>query len=166
MSAMASQITGVSIAYSTVCSGANKRNHQSYASLAFVRGIHWWPGNSLHKGSVTRKMFPFDDVIMEYAKLSVMSCGNEADYFFGSIRFLRVYGAIVFHLWNFSLSSGWHIQVACGFVPVLGQSKVILDSLCKLTLSCCLQWFLTFVVVVVEVGLGVSFMVFQCRKRR
>ena len=34
------------------------------ASLAFVRGIHRWPVNSPHKGPVTRKMFPFDDVIM------------------------------------------------------------------------------------------------------
>ena len=40
--------------------------HQSSASLAFVRGIHRWPVNSPHKGPVTRKMFPFDDVIMFY----------------------------------------------------------------------------------------------------
>ena len=58
MSAMASQITGVSIAYSTVCSGAVQRKHQSSASLAFVRGIHWWPVNSSHKGPATRKMIP------------------------------------------------------------------------------------------------------------
>ena len=64
MSAMASQITGVSIVYSTVCSGAVQRKHQSSASLAFVRGIHRWPVNSPHKGPVTRIMFPFDDVIM------------------------------------------------------------------------------------------------------
>ena len=64
MSPMASQITGVSIVYSTVCSGADQRKHQSSASLAFVRGIHRSPVNSPHKGPVTRKMFPFDDVIM------------------------------------------------------------------------------------------------------
>ena len=58
------QITGVSIVYSTVCSGADQRKHQSSASLAFVRGIHRRPVNSSHKGPVTRKMFPFDDVIM------------------------------------------------------------------------------------------------------
>ena len=34
------------------------------ASLAFVRGIHRGPVNSPHKGPSTRKMFPFDDVIM------------------------------------------------------------------------------------------------------
>ena len=37
---------------------------QSSASLAFVRGIHRWPVNSPYKWPVTRKMFPFDDVIM------------------------------------------------------------------------------------------------------
>ena len=40
MSTVASQITGVSIAYSNVGSGADQRKHQSSASLAFVRGIH------------------------------------------------------------------------------------------------------------------------------
>ena len=64
MSAMASQITGITIIYSTVCSGVDQRKHQRSASLAFVRGIHRWPVNSPRKGPVTRKMFPFDDVIM------------------------------------------------------------------------------------------------------
>ena len=34
-------------------------------SLAFVRGIHQWPVNSLQKGLVTQKMFPFNDVVSE-----------------------------------------------------------------------------------------------------
>ena len=64
MNSMASQITSLTIVYSTVYSGADQRKHQSSASLAFVRGIHRWPVNSPHKGPVTRKMFPFYDVIM------------------------------------------------------------------------------------------------------
>ena len=44
--------------------GADQRKHQSSASLAFVRGIPRWPVNSPQKGPVTRKMFSFDDVIM------------------------------------------------------------------------------------------------------
>ena len=64
MGMMASQITSFTIVYSTVYSGIDQRKHQSSASLAFVRGIHQWPVNSLHKGPVTWKMFPFDDVIM------------------------------------------------------------------------------------------------------
>ena len=64
-SLMASKITSLKIVYSTVYSGADQRHHQSSASLAYVRGIHRWPMNSLwHIGPVTRKMFPFDDVIM------------------------------------------------------------------------------------------------------
>ena len=64
MSAIASQITSLTIVCSTVYSGTNQGKHQSPASLAFMRGIHRWPVNSQHKGSVTRNMFPFDDVIM------------------------------------------------------------------------------------------------------
>ena len=64
MRAMASQFTGVSVVYSTTCSGEAQRKHQSSASLPFVRGIHRWPMNYPHKWPVTRKMFPFVDVIM------------------------------------------------------------------------------------------------------
>ena len=48
----------------TVYSNADQRKHQSSASLAFVRRIHRWPLDSPHKGSITLKKFPFDDVIM------------------------------------------------------------------------------------------------------
>ena len=65
MSAMASWIISLTIVYSTVYSVADYKRYQSPASLAFVRGIHRWPVNSSHKGPVTRKMFPFDDVIMQ-----------------------------------------------------------------------------------------------------
>ena len=66
MSAIASQITSLTIVYSTVYSDADQRNYQSSASLAFVWGIHRGPVNSPHKWPVTRKMFPFDDVIMRW----------------------------------------------------------------------------------------------------
>ena len=64
MGPIASQITSLTIAYSIVYSDADQRKHQSSSSLAFVRGIHRGPVNSSHKWPVTRKMFPFDDVIM------------------------------------------------------------------------------------------------------
>ena len=64
MDRVTSEITSLTIVYSTVYSGADQRKHQSSASLAFVRGIHRGPGNSPHKWPLTRKMFPFDDVIM------------------------------------------------------------------------------------------------------
>ena len=59
MSAMASQITSLTIVYPSVY-----WKHQSSASLAVMRLIHRRPVNSPHKGQVTRKMDPFDDVIM------------------------------------------------------------------------------------------------------
>ena len=64
MGVMASQITSLTIVYSTVYSGADQSTHQSSASLAFVWGIHRGPVNSPHKWPATRIMFPFDDVIM------------------------------------------------------------------------------------------------------
>ena len=63
MGTIASQITSLAIVYSTFYSDADQRKHQSSTSLAFVRGIHRAPVNSPHKWPVTRKMFPFDDVI-------------------------------------------------------------------------------------------------------
>ena len=57
-----SQITSLTIIFSTVYLDTDQRKNQSSASLAFVRGIHQRPVNSPHKWPVTRKMFPFDDV--------------------------------------------------------------------------------------------------------
>ena len=67
MTMLASQITSLTIVYSTVQSGADQSKHQSSASLAFVWEIHRGPVNFPHKWPVTRKMFPFDDVIMSGA---------------------------------------------------------------------------------------------------
>ena len=64
MGAFTYQITSLTIVYSTVCWGKDQGKYQGSASLAFVRGIHRRPVNSPHKGPVTRKMFPFDDIIM------------------------------------------------------------------------------------------------------
>ena len=64
MGVIASQITSLTIVYSTVYSDADQRKHQSSASLAFVRGIHRRPVYSPQKWPVTRKMFPFDGAIM------------------------------------------------------------------------------------------------------
>ena len=72
MRVIASQVTSLPIAYSTVYLGADKRKHQSSVSLAFVQRIHRRPVNSPHTGPVMQKMFPFDDVIM--AKLQYLEC--------------------------------------------------------------------------------------------
>ena len=57
MSVMASQITGASIVCTTVCSSADKEKN--------IKSLRHWPVNSPHKGPQSRKMFPFDDVIMK-----------------------------------------------------------------------------------------------------
>ena len=62
MGTMAPQITSLTIVFSTVYSGADQRKHQSSALLAFLRGIH---RNSPHKWPVMRKIFTFDDVIVQ-----------------------------------------------------------------------------------------------------
>ena len=50
MGTMASEITNLDIVYSNIYSDADEKN----------------PVNSPHKWPATRKMFPFDDVIMLY----------------------------------------------------------------------------------------------------
>ena len=64
--AIVSQITSLAIVYSIVYSDPDQTKHQSSSSLAFVRRIHRGPVNSAHKWPVTRKIFPFDDVIMNF----------------------------------------------------------------------------------------------------
>ena len=54
MNVVAFHTTGVSIVYSTLCSGVDKRKRQSSVT---------WLMNSPHKSSVMWKMLPFDDVI-------------------------------------------------------------------------------------------------------
>ena len=66
MGAIASQITSLTIVHPLVYSDTDERKHKKSASLAFVRVFHQVPVNSPHKWPVTRKMFPFDDVIMTF----------------------------------------------------------------------------------------------------
>ena len=57
-----------SISPSTVCptvySMKHEGKHQWSASLVILNRIHWWPDDSPHKRSVTRKALPCDDVIV------------------------------------------------------------------------------------------------------
>ena len=79
MSTIASQITSLTIVYSTLYSDADQRNYQSSASLAFLWGIHRRPVDSPHKWPVTRKMFPFDDVIMKAQHHQTISMSSSCD---------------------------------------------------------------------------------------
>ena len=85
LSAMASQITSLTIVYLSVYSGAGQRKHQSSASLAFVRGIHRWLVHSPHKWPVKRKMAPFDDVMIVLFLSCVLSCMGYVWYSLGEM---------------------------------------------------------------------------------
>ena len=61
MGAMASQNTGVSSVHSNTCSGVDKKKTPKLCVTGLCEGNS--PVNAPYKGPVTRKMFPFYDVI-------------------------------------------------------------------------------------------------------
>ena len=105
MGTIASQIISLTIVNSAVYSGADKRKHQSSASLAFVRGIQRGPVNSPHKWPVTRKMFPFDDVIMHCGKLRGISLHVMVNTIYSCHWILLSYFTIVLK-YNLTLNCG------------------------------------------------------------
>ena len=122
VSVMASQITSVLIVYSAIYSGADQRKHQSFASLAFVRGIHQWLVNFLHKGPVTRKIFPFDDIIMSTFD-NIIYMGPDTPFHWQNVvvilqwsytskfsRFLCVWHSMVLQWWIWKKKILWSIQ--------------------------------------------------------
>ena len=93
MGVIASPITSLTIVYPTVYSHADQRKHKSSASLAFHPG----PVNSTQKWPVTRKRFPFDDVIMPYheatytrVQLRIVIINNVALVYFNCEAGLRL----------------------------------------------------------------------------
>ena len=73
---MSPQIIGVSIVYSTVCSCADQRKHQSSASLAFARASN-------------AENVSFDDVIMKYYGCLCVSEANWKKYTDKAHAFVR-----------------------------------------------------------------------------
>ena len=82
-----------------------KKKYQSSASQAFVWGVHRWPVNSPHKWPVTRKMFPFDDVIMS---LSNVLCNEEMKTQFND-AYMHGRAEVDFELWRKSIQL-WFIR--------------------------------------------------------
>ena len=103
MRAMTSQITGVSIVYSNVCSGAGQRSKET-SKLRVTGpcdGINRWPVDSPHKEPVTRKMFPFDDVIMTSKKcrwvhllIAIIHNVMKSDAQIGNIHWRHFFGIV------------------------------------------------------------------------
>ena len=155
MSAVASQITSLKIVYSTVLSGADQRKHQRTASLAFVRGIHRWPVNSPHKGPVTRKMLPFDDVIvwrcnlrLEHSSSHVVVHKTEVIYQFWQILLTKIIHIItntIFKFWwnhpSITQVSGivlHHLSISMLFlIKFLDQAFCMLPFCLKRKSWCC-----------------------------
>ena len=82
---MVSQITSLTIVYSTVYSCADQRIHQSLVSLAFALGIHRWPVNSQHKGPVHYRDVIIGAIASQIISLtidcpSVYSCADQRKY--------------------------------------------------------------------------------------
>ena len=150
MSAMASQITGVLIVYSIIYPGAAQRKHQSSASLAFVMGIHRWPVNSPHKGPVTRKTFPFNDVIMVWASYCTVPVNSPPSHWTrGHLKEIldKYFKAnsrdwwVRYPLWNCSHVNGtgthwWIVKMGSGngLVPSGNKSLILVNidpDLCR-----------------------------------
>ena len=101
MGTMASQITSLTIVYSTVYSGVDQIKHQSSAFLALAlcgefTGDRWIPRTN---GQWRGKMFPFDDVIMLwYSPLFALvwdrfcSCSGEWFAVAGSVEAIYPWG--------------------------------------------------------------------------
>ena len=130
MGTVASQITSLTIVYSTVYSDTDQRKHQNPASLAFVRGIHRWPVNSPHKWPVTRKMFPFDDVIMGFVNWNTCAflfkemiwCINGMWQYLRGVALQRIPNVIAF-------SNSCFVVLWCGLVAV-HSLPISYDCLC------------------------------------
>ena len=146
---MASQITSLTIVYSTVYSGENQRKHQSSASLAFVWGIHRWPMNSPHKGPVTRKMFPFDDVIIDQICSTIMVNSNLARHSGNKQQnntFVRVVRSCSLHVVFYVIKSLWAHVISRMFQQRTGKVyfrlvvSISLSPIYQSLASTCCQW--------------------------
>ena len=73
---------------------------KSKKTLAFVRGIHRGPVNSPHKWPVTRKICPFDDVIMHLKKGATLAAIVETNILTPChpIQVAAILAAVVFHV--------------------------------------------------------------------
>ena len=98
-SVSSSEITSLTIVYSTVYLGTDERKHQSSASLAFVGKIHRSPVNCPHKGPVTRKIFPFDDVIILWLSMILQCMDRVYHQTYGTTIFFQEHCRLCLLFW-------------------------------------------------------------------
>ena len=131
MSTMASQITSLTIVYSTVYSGPNQRKHQSSVSLAFCAGnspvtvefptqkasnaenvSNWWCHhlfiNWIKERHQLKYYFEFNPQTAGNARVRTQHCGY---WFFGAKAApdSKVHGAIMGPTWVLSAPDGPHV---------------------------------------------------------
>ena len=77
MGAIASKITSLTTVYSTVYSDADQRKHRSSVVTGLRAGNSPGPVDSPHKWPVTRKIFPFYNVIMQRRWSQMLTLSND-----------------------------------------------------------------------------------------
>ena len=114
LSAMVSQITSLTIVYSTAYSCADQRKHQSLVSLAFALGIHRSPVNSQHKGPVHYRDVKIGAIASQITSLTidcstVYSCADQRKYqSTASLVFVRG-----IHRWPVNSLHKWPVTRKC-----------------------------------------------------
>ena len=103
-----------------------KESTKAQLHLAFLREIHWWPVNSRQKGPVTRKMLPFDDVIMVRGDVSPRRWQALLPWFRVTILgFRRCYPVTTyFSFWIRDIS---HSKILCRILTTLLSSLNMLN---------------------------------------
>ena len=104
MTTIASQITSLAVVYSTVYSDADKKKPSKLHVTGLCVGNSPWPVNSPHKGPVTRKMFPIDDVIMFHWIGFACVCVS-------SQRYIMINGVAS---WTYRTTYAWKIPYMLG----------------------------------------------------
>ena len=142
MGAIASQITSLTIVYPIVYSDADQWKHQSSASLAFVRGIHRGPVKSPHKWPVTRKMFSFDDVIVDmlhvmenwqfpsYLKYFPVANGINRQKTTGVPKPLEILGPSLWLTYIYRPYRWTQLSIFGAFLVLISRSFALVLSLC------------------------------------
>ena len=103
-----------------------------------MRGIHRGPVNSPHKWPVTRKMFPFDDVIVDWTTRNT--------FHRNLMRIIRV-------LDRFIARSLWNHYVYRDYCWMMRHGKVDICAIVKLYIKalffCCIKWCILFCLAVI-----------------
>ena len=145
MSSTASQITSLTIIYSTVYSGADQIRHQTSASLAFVRGIHRWPVNSQHRGPVNVSIWWRHHVVAQSVVTSSPGRWTErVRHELMCVAFRNVSNArlfvIHFHLSNMKWNNECTFVTNCLCVLLSNTNLDVYFPLCKVNTKITLSW--------------------------